>query len=182
MQTGESLGLVEFSSLAKGIETADAMCKSAGVKLLKSISVSRGKQIVIVCGPLGEVETAMKTAICVGENFILEKYTIQNVHKDVFSAISKKHQVKNTEAVGIVETKNVIPAIFAADSACKSSKVDLVEIKLGLGIGGKGYFSLTGEVGSVRTAISAGINSIGQDKVLSKIVISQAHEHVLEAL
>jgi len=59
MQANISLGLVEFSSIAKGIEALDAMCKAAGVKPEVHQAISKGKYIIVISGPVGEVESAL---------------------------------------------------------------------------------------------------------------------------
>ena len=82
------------------------------------------------------------------------------------------------EAVGIVETKEALPALFAADAAAKAAFVHVAEVNTGKGIGGKGYFTVVGEPGAVRTAVSAGVKAIGEDAVISRIVIPNAHEHI----
>ena len=45
--------------------------------------------------------------------------------------------------------------------------------------GGKGYLSLCGEVGDVRTAIAAGINAIKKELIVSHVVIPQADPQLL---
>jgi len=57
-----------------------------------------------------------------------------------------------------------------------------LEISLGKGIGGKGYFSMTGEVGAVRTAVSAAVKTIDADNLISRIVIPNANAHLVEFL
>ena len=43
MQANIALGLVELSSIARGIEALDAMCKAAGVKPEVHQAISKGK-------------------------------------------------------------------------------------------------------------------------------------------
>ena len=49
-------------------------------------------------------------------------------------------------ALGMVETKEALPALFAADAAAKAAFVHVAEVNTGKGIGGKGYFTVNGEV------------------------------------
>ena len=81
-------------------------------------------------------------------------------------------------AVGIIETKEAIAAVLAADAAAKAASVHLIEVKTVVG-GGKGYLSLCGEVGDVRTAIAAGINAIKKELIVSHVVIPQADPQLL---
>ena len=71
---------------------------------------------------------------------------------------------------------------FAADAAAKAASVHVVEVNTGKGIGGKGYFVVCGEPGAVRTAVSAGVKAIGEDAVISRMVLPNAHAHIREAI
>lgn len=182
MQADIAIGLLETSSIAKGVETLDAMCKAAGIKLQTAHPISRGKYIIIISGPVGEVESSMNAGVQMAGETLISKFIIRNVHKEVLKSLNAKVPAKDFEAVGIVETKEALAVVFAADMAAKAAKVHLVEIKTGTGIGGKGYFTIVGEVGAVRSAINAAVQSLKGDMIISKIVIPQAHKHLSEAI
>ncbi|MBU2529502.1 MAG: BMC domain-containing protein, partial [Elusimicrobia bacterium] len=145
--------------------------------------ISEGKYIIIVSGPVAEVESALSKGIEIAEKTVISKSVIRSIHKDVAERLSKKAALpKKLEAVGIVETRNALSVIYAADVAAKVAAVTILEISLGKGIGGKGYFSMTGEVGAVRTAVSAAVKTIDSDNLISRIVIPNANAHLLEFL
>jgi microcompartment protein CcmL/EutN len=181
MQANIALGLIELSSIAVGVETADAMCKSAGVELMRSAVIARGKYAIVISGPVGEVESSLRTGVEIAGKTLLANFIIRNVHSAVLDGFDKKSPVKTLGAVGMMETKDALPAVFAADAACKAASVHLVELRPGTG-GGKGFFTVCGEVGAVRAAISAGVAAIGEDALVARIVLPQAHEHLLKAL
>lgn len=182
MQANIAVGLLETSSIARGVEALDAMCKAAGVRPETAAHVSKGKYIIIVSGPAGEVESSMAKGAETAGNSVASKYIIRNIHAGALAALNKKAKGPSAEAVGIVETKEALPAVFAADAAAKAAFVHVAEINTGKGIGGKGFFTVTGEVGAVRTAVSAGVKAVGEDAVVARIVLPNAHEHVLELL
>ena len=178
MQANIAIGLIETSSIAKGIEALDAMCKAAGIKPEVHQAISKGKYIIVVSGPVGEVESALAEGLEIAGNSVVAKNIIRNIHAGALAALNKKVKPASIEAVGIVETKEALPALFAADAAAKAAFVHVAEINTGKGIGGKGYFTVVGEPGAVRTAISAGVKAIGEDAVVSRIVIPNAHEYM----
>jgi microcompartment protein CcmL/EutN len=182
MQANIAIGLMELSSIAKGIEALDAMCKAAGVKPEVHQAISKGKYIIVISGPLGEVDSSMAKGAEVAGNTVIAKHVIRNVHSGALAALNKKIKAPEIEAVGIVETKEALPALFAADAAAKAAFVHVAEVNTGRGIGGKGYFTVVGEPGAVRTAVSAGVKAIGEDAVVSRIVIPNAHEHLGAAI
>lgn len=182
MQANIAIGLLETSSIARGVETLDGMCKAAGVKPETAMAVSKGKYIIIISGPTGEVESSLAKGAELAGGALLSNYIIRNIHAGALAALNKKAKGPASEAVGIVETKEALPAVFAADAAAKAAFVHVAEINTGRGIGGKGFFTVTGEVGAVRTAVSAGVKAIGEEAVVARIVLPNAHEHVLELI
>ena len=56
---GRAIGMVELSSIARGIETSDSMLKAAQVELLRSVTVCPGKHMVIVGGDPGAVSSSL---------------------------------------------------------------------------------------------------------------------------
>jgi microcompartment protein CcmL/EutN len=182
MQANISIGMMETSSIAKGIEALDAMCKAAGVEPKLHQAISKGKYIIVIAGPVGEVESSLAKGAEIAGNTLIARHIIRNVHAGALAALNKKIKPAALEAVGIVETREALPALFAADAAVKAAFVHLAEIRLGSGIGGKGYFTVCGEVGAVRTAVAAGVKAIGEDAVISRIVIPNAHEQLDAAI
>jgi len=61
--------------------------------------------------------------------------------------------------------------------------VDLIDVRLGTGIGGKSFVILTGEVAAVKASIDAGINTPAAEGMLvSSVVIPSPHPGLLDSL
>ena len=176
-----AVGFLESSSIAKGIEATDAMVKMASIKLAKTTIVARGKYIIFVTGALGEVESSMRAGREVLGKALVDEVLIRNAHSQVISALDKRMPVDVLGAVGIIETKEAIAAVLAADVAAKAANVHLIEVKTVVG-GGKGYVTLCGDVGDVRTAIAAGISSISKDLLVNYVIIPQADPQLLSTV
>ena len=178
----DALGFVETMGFTGLVEATDAMCKAAGVEPKLHQAISKGKYIIVIAGPVGEVESSLAKGAEIAGNTLIARHIIRNVHAGALAALNKKIRPAALEAVGIVETKEALPALFAADAAAKAAFVHVAEVNTGKGIGGKGYFTVSGEVGAVRTAVAAGVKAIGEDAVVSRIVIPNAHEHLGAAI
>ena len=137
---GRAIGMVELSSIARGIETSDSMLKAAQVELLRSVTVCPGKYMVIVGGDTGAVRASLEAGKAAGGEFVVDTLLIPSVHEQVFPAI---------------EYYSIASAIEAADAAAKAAQITLIEVRTGYAIGGKGFVVLTGDVGAVRAAIDA---------------------------
>ena len=55
-----AVGLLEFSSIARGIEAGDAMIKSAPLEVIRAGTVHPGRYLVLVGGLTADVEAAME--------------------------------------------------------------------------------------------------------------------------
>lgn len=173
-----AVGFLESSSIAKGIEATDAMVKMASIRLAKTTIVARGKYIIHITGPQGEVESSMRAGREVLGKTLVDEVLIRNVHNQVVAALDKRVSVEVLGAVGIIETKEAIATVLAADAAAKAAGVHLIEVKTVVG-GGKGYVTMCGSVGDVRTAVAAGISAIKKDLLVSHVVIPQADPQLL---
>jgi microcompartment protein CcmL/EutN len=175
------IGFIESSSIARGIEATDAMMKMADVELLMTTIIPRGKYLIMVGGGVADVQAALKAGLQTAAEAVLDHFIIQNVHPELPPAIKGRVKVDRIEAVGIIETKEVAPAIYAGDAAVKSAAVQLIEARNQPG--GKGLVVCTGEVGAVRTAVAAGVASIKKEGMLiAQIVIPYAHPALVKSL
>lgn len=173
MLSNLAVGFLESSSIAKGIEATDAMVKMASIKLAKTTIVARGKYIIFVSGPQGEVESAMRAGREILGKVLVDEVLIRNASSQVIASLDKRIAVEHLGAVGVIETKEAIAAVLAADAAAKAANVHLIETKTVVG-GGKGYVTLCGDVGDVRTAVAAGISAVKKELIVSHVVIPQA--------
>jgi len=178
-----SIGLVEYKSIAKGIESTDAMIKSANVELLNANTICAGKFISFVIGDVGAVKNAVEVGRQVGGMYVVDYLLIPNVHPAVFPAISGTSQVDKLKSLGVIETICVASAIIAADIAVKAANVDLIELRLANGLGGKAFLTLTGEVSAVKNAVQAAKMALEKEgTLLETTVISSPHQDLMEKL
>lgn len=150
-----AIGMAELTSIARGIETCDYMVKAAQVDLLRSSTVCPGKYMIIVGGETGDVRAAMAEGIKRGGELVVDTLMLPNVHEQLIPAISMTNQVDVRGAVGVLEFYSIASAIIAADVAAKAANITLIEVRTGYAIGGKGFVTLTGDVGAVREAVEA---------------------------
>ena len=157
-----SLGLLELSSIARGIEAGDAMLKAADVRLLRSATVCPGKYIVIIAGEVAAVAAAMAAGRACAASFLVDDLVIANLDEQVTTALSGCTVPPKAAALGVMEFFSIAASVVAADTAAKAAEVSLLEVRLGLGIGGKSFVTLTGSVASVEAAVSAGVKEAAE--------------------
>ena len=177
---GKAIGMVELSSIARGIETSDFMVKAAQVDLIRSSTVCPGKYIIIVGGETGDVKAAMEEGLAKGGANVVDSLRISNVHEQLIPALTGTVTVENPGAVGVLEFYSVASAILAADEAAKAANITLIEVRIGYAIGGKGFVTLTGDVGAVRAAVAAAKQD--KDLYVESTVIPRPSPQVFQSL
>lgn len=178
-----AIGLVEFTSIAQGIESADAMVKTADVQLLLAKTTCPGKYIVLVGGDTSAVQQSVAAGAEWGAESVVDQFVIPNVHPAILPAISSTNIIESIAAIGIIETFSVASLIEAADAAVKTGDVEPIRIHLAFGIGGKSYTIVTGEVAAVKAAVEAG-SAVPAEKglLVRKVVIPRPHLQIIESL
>ncbi len=178
-----AIGGVELSSVAKGLEAADAMLKTSRIKLLLSRTICPGKYIILAAGEVGDVSAAVEAGAAKAAHALVDSFVIPNIHPEVFPAIEGTTVVEGLEALGIIEVFSVSALIEAADAAVKAAPVKLIEIRLAMAIGGKAFVTLTGSVAAAETAVAAGAAVAAKKGLLvEKIVIPQPRPELLREI
>lgn len=178
-----AIGMIETNSIPAGIEAGDAMLKAAAVSLVTAQAVCAGKYIVMVSGDVSAVKSAVEAGAPVAANYLVDDIVIPNVHDQVIAAVSACTEAKNKAALGIIETFSLASAVICADAAVKAAEIDLIEIRLGRGLGGKAFITLTGDVAAARAAVEAAENE-GQEHgmIANTVVIPSPHEDIFKAI
>lgn len=175
-----AIGMVELTSIARGIETCDYMVKAAQVDLIRSSTVCPGKYIILIAGDTGDVKASMEEGIRQGGEYVVNTLLLPNVHPQLIPAISMTTQVPQGGALGVLEFYSVASAITAADVAAKAANVTLIEVRIGYAIGGKGFVTLTGDVGAVREAVAAAASAT--DLLVSTSIIPRPAPQLFQSL
>lgn len=171
-----AIGVIEFVSVARGIYTADQMLKAADVEIVTATSICPGKYMAIVHGDVTAVEDAVRVGITIAGEYAVDSTVIPNVDAAVFPAITGSNMPDQISALGIMESFSVATMIIAADAILKAAELQAIDLRLGNALGGKAYFTFTGDVGAVKAGIEAGV-AIAEQKgflVNSEFIASPA--------
>lgn len=180
---GPALGVVELTSVARGIVVADAMVKKAPVELVFARPVSSGKFVILVSGAVADVEEAQACAIETAAASLVDRLLLPQAADGVLAAL-RRHapHAGATDAVGIFETFSVASTIVAADAAAKAAAVEIAELRLADGLGGKAYFIVAGPQADVEAALFAAEHVTATGMLLAREVIARPHEDLLKHL
>lgn len=178
-----ALGMIETNSIPVGVNAGDAMLKAATVELVAAQPVCAGKYIVIITGEVAAVNESIAAGKAAAGSRLVDSMVISHVHEQVPKAINACNEIGPVAAVGIMEAFSLCTAVVVADAAVKAAAVDLIEIRLGRGLGGKSFITMTGEVAAVRAAVAAGeATPEGHGMLSESVVIPSPHPDMVKAL
>ena len=179
----EAIGILESNSIAKGIEAADAVLKAADTALLYAKPVCPGKYTILFYGDVAAVSASLDAGAAVIDAHLVDSVVIPRIHPQVIQAISLSTAPDGVNAVGVMEFFSVTAAVYAADAAAKAADVTLLDDRLGVGIGGKSFAVLTGEVAAVEEAVRCGM-AAGEEKGLAvtSTVIPSPRKEIFDTL
>lgn len=161
----EALGVIELNSIARGIETADAMVKASSVELLEAKSICPGKYLIIIAGDVSAIENSIESGKELSRSFFVDEVVIPNIHPQVIEAIRGIPSHEGFGSIGVLEFFSVTGSIYASDAAVKAADVNIVDMRLGYAIGGKSFVTLTGDLSAIEASVAAG-EQVGKDKGL----------------
>jgi len=183
----EAIGMIETRGYTGLVEATDAMVKAANVRLARCIQIGGSFCTTVVRGDVGSARAAVdagrKAAQQIGE--LMGSLVIPNPHEGliqlfieaVLPAAPTKKEVRMQEALGMIETKNLIPLLDATDAMLKAAHVSAVSWdKVG-----SGYVTtfIRGDVAAVKASVDAGVraaSALGQ--VILAHVIPRPHDEL----
>ena len=170
-----TIGFLELNSISKGILAADEMIKAADITLIAARPSCPGKYQILITLDAGQAASAAN---------VIDRLILPRIHPQIVEAINLSSAPERLRALGVMEFFSVTAAIMAADAAAKAADITLLEIRLGTGIGGKSFVTMTGDVSAVTASVDAGMKSAEDSgMILDSVVIAhpdpELYRHLL---
>jgi len=155
-----AIGVLETRGMASLMGATDAMLKTADVTICGTHRVGSGWLTVVVAGTVDSVEVAMavgqQEAVLRGDLITAE--VIARVDDRAMTAMPHGGAVRQVDvgrqALGLLETKGIVPLIAGADAMSKAAPVDLSGwTPIG---GALAHVVVRGDVASVQAALDVG--------------------------
>jgi microcompartment protein CcmL/EutN len=172
---GPAIGVLELDSIARGMIVADAVVKRAQVSLHLAEAVSPGKYLLLFSGGVAEVEESFRAGEDRAGASLLDKLFLPQAAPALLDALHAPPDGAWADSVGVVETHTVAATLLAADVALKQAEVRLIQLRLARGIGGKGYFVLTGSLDMVQAALDVAAAALSPEFLQTVELIEQPH-------
>ena len=178
-----AIALIELGSIAAGMYAADKMVKRSPVELLHAGTVQPGKYLILIGGGTAEVQESYREAMQAVPAEILDEVFLPQVHPRVVEALEGERAFGNYESFVVLETSTIAAIVRATDAAAKGAQVEVSELRMGSGLGGRGFAVLTGERTNVEAAADvAALSLAGRNVTLCHSIVSNVHEQFADRL
>lgn len=178
-----AIGVIELKNIPKGVEATDAALKSAGVQVVAAHPSCPGKYEIILTGSISNVTASVSHVLSKFEGYVIDSSIMGRIDEQVIAALFGTQKTERKGALGLIETFSAATTIKAADLAVKTAKVEIFDLRVSRGMGGKGVVMLTGEIGDVAAAVEAGANYASTTGQLSsQAVIAAPHTELWNQL
>ena len=175
----KSIGVIELKNVPKGVEATDDALKSAGVEMVSAHPSCPGKYEIILTGSISNVTAAIDHVTGKFENYEIDSSVMGRIDEQVITALFGTQQSEKKGSLGLIETFSAATCIKAADIAVKTARVEIFDLRVSRGLGGKGVVIITGEIGDVTAAVEAGANyAKGAGMLSATSVIAAPHEEL----
>ena len=175
----KAIGVIELKSIPKGVEAADAALKSAGIEMVSAHPACPGKYEIVLTGSISNVTAAVSHVTTRFDGYVIDSSVMGRIDEQVIKALFGTQTGECEGSLGLIETFSAASAIKAADIAVKTARVEIYDLRVSRGMGGKGVVMLTGDVGDVTAAVEAGADYAKSVSTLSAFtVIAAPHEEL----
>jgi microcompartment protein CcmL/EutN len=148
---------------------------------MHALGIIEVKYMVIFGGEVADVEESLKEGQRVASDMLVSDLFLSHIHESILPAISGTTKIEKFGSLGIIETFSVASCVRAADKAAKMTPIEITEIRLANGLGGKCYFVFTGELADVEASLEAAKNSVKEEGLLAGCeIIPSPHKDLID--
>lgn len=186
IEAGPALAMLLVGEIPAGLRVLDALAKEAEVSILETGTIQCGRYLILFGGEVGPVERSWLRACAIAGHALLDQVLLPHAESRIAPAIRAGaiRWPATGDTLAVLETATPPVLLSGVDAALKGTHVELVELRVGDGLGGKAVASLWGETHDVEAAVGLAREAFargGADGV-SSAVIPRADAAVESAL
>lgn len=189
---GPALAMMQIADVPRGLRALDALGKEAPVEVLATGTVQSGHWLIAFGGSVEETARSFDRAGVAARGAVLDQVLLADAEPRIVPAF--RDQVVRWPApgdtLGVVQSTSCPTLLAALDAGLKGAHVELVELRLADGLGGKAIATLWGDVHDVEAAIEQACAAIARQiergsvapDAATTTIIPNADESVRRAL
>lgn len=184
--TGPALAMLEIVDVPTGYAALDALAKEAPVTIIAAGTVQCGHFLIAFAGEVEPVEMSFARASRLADASLLDAVLLPYAEPRILPAITDavRRFPAPGDALGVLQTASSPTLLRAVDAALKGALVELVELRLAEGLGGRGVATLWGDQHDVQAALELATDAFarGRGEGCTTALIANADREVGRAL
>ncbi len=175
--------MLDLGDIPRGLYALDILAKEAEVDVLSAGTIQDGRYLILFGGQVEPVEFAFEKALDAAKHTLRDAILLPWAEERIAPAI-----LDNTirwpapgDTVGVLQNDTSPTMLRAVDVALKGAMVDLVQLRVGDGLGGKAIATLWGETHDVEAALELA-EGVATDPNWSAQIIRNADAWVTGAI
>lgn len=178
--------MIEIGDVPAGLAALDALAKEAPVVVLAAGTIQGGHFLLSFAGDVEPVELAFARAILRAGRSVVNAVLLPHAEPRILPALRDGTVTLPApgDALGVVQTGSPPTLLRALDAALKGATVELVELRVAEGLGGRALATLWGHQTDMEAAIelATAAFSRGRPDGCTTAVIPNADPEVSRAL
>ena len=178
--------MLDLADVPRGVRALDALAKEAPVQVFAAGTVQCGHYLILFGGQVEAVELAYLRAIEVATNALLDQVLLPRAEERIVPSMMDRviRWPAVGDTAGLLQTGSPPTLVSAVDAALKGASVELVELRIAEGLGGKGIATLWGELSDVEAALGAAHAAMarGNSDRCSTSIVPRADDEVVRAI
>jgi microcompartment protein CcmL/EutN len=153
--TGPALAMLQIDDVPRGLVALDRLAKEAPVAVLATGTVQPGHYLIAFGGEVEAVERSYGRALDAAGGCVVDRVLLADAEPRIVPAFrdARVRAEAPGDALGVVQSTSCPTLLAAIDAALKGAEVDLVELRIADGLGGKAIATLWGDVHDVEAAV-----------------------------
>jgi len=177
--------MLDVGDVPPALLALDALAKEAHVEVLARGTIHPGRYAILFAGEVEPVERSLYKSLSACRSALCDQVMLPHAEERVVPAILDGTRLWPApgDTLGVMQLDYPPTLLRAVDAALKGALVELVELRLGDGLGGRGIALLWGETHDVEVALELAEAAAfgGRADGLSSSVIRHADEAVIGA-
>jgi microcompartment protein CcmL/EutN len=184
--------MLQIADVPLGLRSLDALVKEAPVEVFAAGTVQSGHYLVAFGGGVEAVTRSFDRAQALAGGALTGRVLLADAEQRIVPAFRDGvvRWPAPGDALGVVQSGSCPVLLAAVDAALKGALVDLVELRVGDGLGGRALATLWGEIHDVEAAIELACRAISDQEgrrivaagVATTAVIPNADDDVRRAV
>jgi microcompartment protein CcmL/EutN len=176
-----SVAGLELADIPAGFVALDAMAKDASVRVAFASEVEPSRFLVLVDGPLGDVEAALDAGIRAAGADALESLLLPAAEDALRDALQGTCAATPTDPDGpidallILQADAILATLAAVDRALKTAPLGLLRLRLATHLHGQGHALFAGALADVQAGAEAAARTDPGTPAVRTRIVARPH-------